>query len=202
MPRISIVATGVANTASVCAALRRLGGEPELVEQAPAIQEAELLVLPGVGSFGAAMATLVDQNWAELLRQRVAAGRPTLAICLGMQLLGVSSEEASELSGLGSIPQLAVPFPPGTRTPHMGWNRVEPDPNCSLLQPGAAYFAHSYCWASTPAGWAAAHTDYGGGFVAAVERGAVLACQFHPELSGDFGAGLLQRWLEKAGATC
>jgi len=91
-------------------------------------------------------------------------------------------------------------LPSGLPVPQLGWNRVEPDPGCRFLEPGWAYFANSYKLASAASGWTVARTRYGTEFVSAMERGDVLACQFHPELSGAWGAELLGRWLENTGS--
>ena len=87
-------------------------------------------------------------------------------------------------------------FPPGPQVPHLGWNRVEPT-DSELLEAGDAYFANSYRLSALPAGWGGATTDYEGRFASALERGGVLACQFHPELSGDWGTRLLARWFQR-----
>lgn len=202
-PRIHIVATGVANTASVCAAFRRLGCVTEFVKTLEDIRSASLLVLPGVGAFAAAMTRLRSADQVDVLRQRIAAGRPTLAICLGMQLLGASSEESPGEPGLGIVDAVATRFDAAVRVPHMGWNRVVADPDCELLRTGDAYFANSYRWPAEAAAesavtsWSVGRAVHGGPFLAAVERGPVLACQFHPELSGEYGAELLRRWLRR-----
>ena len=91
-------------------------------------------------------------------------------------------------------------FPDGGRAPQFGWNKVTAQAGCRLLQDGYAYFANSYRVRAVPDGWHAATADHGGPFVAAMERGAVLACQFHPELSGRYGIELLRRWI--GGAAC
>jgi glutamine amidotransferase len=80
----------------------------------------------------------------------------------------------------------------------MGWNRVEPEKGCALLEPGYAYFANSFRLEQPPGGWSSARTEHAGPFISAFERGAVMACQFHPELSGRWGLDLLRRWLERA----
>ncbi len=193
---VTVVRTGSANLASVVAALGRAGRTPELVDDAAAVAQAERLVLPGVGAFGAVMARLVELGLVEALTERIAAGRPTLAICLGLQVLASGSDESPGVAGLGVIPGRVTRLPDGVVVPQLGWNRVEADPGCRLLCDGAAYFANSYKLDSAPDGWSVAWSDHGGPFVAALERGAVLACQFHPELSGAWGAALLARWLE------
>lgn len=154
------------------------------------------MILPGVGTFGAASTEVAEKNWIEILRDRVAAERPTLAICVGMQLLCASSEESPFATGLGIIRETIRRFPQDAVTPHLGWNRIEPFAS-ELLEPGEAYFANSYRLERPPAGWGGSMSTYEGLFVSALERGAVLACQFHPELSGDYGARLLDRWLDR-----
>lgn len=198
--RVVVVSTGVANTASVCAALRRAGVVPEVTRDAAAVSAAERLVLPGVGSFAAGMAALHEAGLVAPLRERIAAGRPTLAVCLGMQLLCASSEEAPGVEGLGVLPVSVTRLPPTARVPHMGWSKVTPS-ETGPLTPGYACFAHSYALPSVPEGWRAAWAYRGAPFVAAAWKGRVLACQFHPELSGAWGGGLLQRWLDGADVT-
>lgn len=204
---IAVAATGTANTASVLAAFRRLGLEARVVREPAALRDAPLAVLPGVGTLAPAMASLEARGLAGVLRERVGASRPTLAICLGMQLLCRGSEESPGIPGLGCVPATIRRLPAGVRVPHMGWNQVAPGA-CSLLEPGEAYFAHSFALAEPPRGWSAATTPYPTPFVSALQRGAVLACQFHPELSGSWGARLLARWAEQGrtavagGASC
>jgi len=202
---VSVISTGVANEASVCAALRRCGATPELTEDPATVRESPVVVLPGVGSFEAGMSRLRERGLGGALVDRVGAGHPLLAICLGMQMLCRSSEEAPGVPGLGVIDAEVRRFTVGMRTPHFGWNRVESGGDSGTVrQAGYAYFAHSYRVETAPAGWHAATADHGGRFVAALERGGVLACQFHPELSGAWGVGLITRWLERSreAATC
>lgn len=199
---VAIVATGVGNTASVVAAFTRLGCATRLVSEPGEVESAGYLVLPGVGAFAAAMEKLNSAGLVELLRQRILDQRPTLSICLGLQLLGVGSEEDPNCQGIGCAPVQSSKFEAGLRVPHMGWNQVRAASDCELLGSGEAYFAHSYLWRECPDGWSPAMTTHGEEFVSAVERGAVLACQFHPELSGAYGAGLLTRWLETEVSPC
>ncbi|MCB9741648.1 MAG: imidazole glycerol phosphate synthase subunit HisH [Alphaproteobacteria bacterium] len=196
--KVVIVSTGAANTASVLAGLRRAGADPLVSIDITEIQDAARLVLPGVGAFGAAKASLEAQGLVPVLQARLAAGRPTLCICLGLQLLAESSEESPGVSGLGVLPAQVTRFPKGLRVPQLGWNRVQARPDCQLLESGYAYYANSYRLTEIPEGWTGAMSEHGGPFVAALERGPVLACQFHPELSGDWGQALLGRWLEAA----
>ena len=181
------------------AALQRAGVEVTISAAASLVRQAQAVVLPGVGSFAAGM-TALKGDLAEALRQRVAEGRPLLAVCLGLQVLCTRSEESPGVAGLGLIDGTVARFE-DVLVPQLGWNRITPSASCSLLQSGYAYFANSYRLTSVD-GWATAHSDHGGSFVAAVERGRILGCQFHPELSGAWGQALIERWLAKGGAPC
>lgn len=192
MTRVSIVSTGTANLASVIAALRRLGAVPVLVTRAAEVRDAERLVLPGVGAFGPAAATLAADGLGQAVRDHVTNRKPFLAICLGLQMLAEGSAESPGASGLGVIAGLAARLPTTVRVPQLGWNWVQWSEGQS--EAGHAYFANSYCLSDRPVGWQCAITSHGATFVAAIRREAQLACQFHPELSGEYGARLLQRW--------
>jgi glutamine amidotransferase len=192
---VLVIRTGAANLASVLAAFRRLGILPQLTEDPAAVRAASAVVLPGVGSFAHVMSRLYKLGLDRAIVERVRAGRPTLAICLGFQLLAEASEESPGVVGLGVVDGVVQRFTDGARVPQLGWNRVVADPGCALLASGDAYFANSYRLDARPPGWAAAIAEHGGPFVAGLERGATLACQFHPELSGTWGAALLSRWL-------
>lgn len=196
MRQVSIVPTGTANIASVKAAFRRLGTIPAEVLDPEQLTEARSVVLPGVGTFGAAMRALRDDNVDEALQSRIDEGRPTLAICVGMQLLAEASDESAGVRGLGVIQDRVIRFPRSLRVPQLGWNQVEPDAQSRLVSPGWAYFANSYFIEKPPSGWVGSSTEYGKRFTSTLERGHVLALQFHPELSGAWGAALLQRWLD------
>lgn len=195
--RVSVVSTGVANVASVLAALRRLRVEPREVSQPGEVVEAEWLVLPGVGAFAAAMRGMEERELAEPLRKRIESGRPTLAICLGLQLLAAASEESPGVGGLGVWSEQVVRLR-AARVPQLGWNRVDAAERSRYLESGYAYYANSYCLEREPPGWTASWTDHDSQMVAAVERGGVLACQFHPELSGPWGENVIRNWLENA----
>lgn len=194
--KVHVVRTGVANLASVLAGLGRVGAEPVLTAAAADVRHADRVVLPGVGAFGAAMDELVRLGLVDALRERVQAGRPTLTICLGLQLLARTSEETPGAVGLGVIEGPITRFAGPVRVPQMGWNEVVPEPGSRWLTRGFAYFANTFKLDRLPDGWSGALADHGGPFVAALERGDVLACQFHPELSGPWGAALMQRWTE------
>ena len=194
---VVIVATGVANTAAVVAAFERLGARPSVTDDASHIREAPAAMLPGVGAFGAGRAALERTGAGSALSERIDAGRPTMAICLGLQLMCESSEE-SEGAGLGVIPGAVRRFPENVLSPQLGWNLVRAGAGAKLLTDGWAYFANSFRLAAPPAGFVPSMADHGGPFVAAVERGSFLACQFHPELSGRWGTDILRRWLTTA----
>jgi imidazole glycerol-phosphate synthase subunit HisH len=194
-PEVVVVPTGTANLASVRAALTRLGARPRLAEDAAMIEDASHVVLPGVGSFGAAMAGLCEAGLDTALAARVTGGRAALAMCVGLQVLFEASDENPHAVGLAVLSGRVGRFPEAVRVPQFGWNRVEPAPGCRLLAPGYAYFANSYRVLEAP-GCSVATAGHGGRFVAALERDRVLACQFHPELSGAYGHELIARWLE------
>ena len=192
-----VVSTGTANLASVQAGLRRAGVNVRLAEDPDDVKNATRVVLPGVGSFGAAMESVDRQGLREALSDYIADGRPLLAICLGMQLLCASSEESPGVKGLGIVDDRILRIPETVRVPQLGWNTVTPTGETFLLTRGWAYFANSYRLETVPSGWAGATAEYGGEFVAALERGAQLACQFHPELSGPWGAALIRGWADR-----
>lgn len=195
---LAVVTTGSANLASVVAAFRRLGERCVLTGDPGLVLGAARVVLPGVGAFGAVMNRLNERGLADALRERIAVGRPLLAICLGTQLLAVASDESPGSAGLGVLRARVTRLPAPVRVPQLGWNRVVPSRHGAYVsEKGYAYFANSYCLTEVPRDWVAAHAVYGERFVAAAERGSQLACQFHPELSGAWGARLLARWLSK-----
>ena len=192
---VSVVRTGTANLASVEAAFNRLGVQTRFVLTADEVAGSDRLILPGVGAFGAAMRNIDAANLTEALRERILAGRHTLAICLGIQLLCASSDESPEERGLDILPVSAKKLEAGEklRLPQMGWNSVHA--SGALVRDGDYYFANSFALQGEVPGWDVSTFSYGANYVAAVQRGAVLGCQFHPELSGDLGMSLLEEWL-------
>jgi imidazole glycerol phosphate synthase glutamine amidotransferase subunit len=193
-----LVPTGTANIASMVAGFRRLGAEPALAKSAEEVASADHVVLPGVGAFGAAIDAVDRAGYREVLRDRIADWIPTLAVCVGMQLLSGSSEESEGVAGLGVVSEPVTRFAEVVRVPQFGWNEVATGGGCRFVSDGWAYFANSFRLVTVPEGWVGATTDHGGSFVSAMERGDVLACQFHPELSGPWGSAILERWLEGA----
>lgn len=196
MTDLVVAATGTANLASVWSALERLGARPVLARGPEDVRAARRIVLPGVGTFRAAMEQLARDGLVDALRAHAAERRPTLAVCLGFQLLFEASAESPGVDGLGVWARSIDALPAGMRCPHLGWNAVEPSAGCRWLRPGEAYFAHSF-WAKPNRELpSSATTTYGEPFVAAIEDGGILATQFHPELSGPWGLALLRAWLE------
>jgi glutamine amidotransferase len=162
-----------------------------------AARAADGLVVPGVGAFAACMAGIDAVGGGSVVRERLAAERPVLGICVGMQVLFETGVEHGErIDGLGLLPgevtRLDAPV-----VPHMGWNTVSAPPESVLFRGIAAerfYFVHSYA-AHDLADATTTYAEHGERFVAAVEVGALAATQFHPEKSGDAGAALLENWL-------
>ncbi len=196
-PEVVVLPTGTANLASVLAAFARLGATTRIAADAAMVRDAERVVLPGVGTFGAALAGLREAGLDDAIAVRVRSGAATLAMCVGLQVLFEESDESPGTKGLSVIRGRVGRFPDTVRVPQFGWNRIEPAADCRLLAPGYAYFANSYRVEDAP-GCRIATAEHGGRFVAALERDHVLACQFHPELSGAYGHALIARWLEAA----
>lgn len=201
--KIAVIDTGSANTRSVDAALRRIDLDPVPVTEPDDVLAADRVLLPGVGAFDAAMRQLREQSLVEPLRERLRAGWPTLAVCIGLQLLCTKSEEGAGTEGLGALPAVVGRFSGDVRVPHMGWNRVHAPTDADWIADGHAYFANSYRVAGgaidalDQEGWSVATCDYDGSFVAAATRDGILACQFHPELSGTWGLDLLRGWIAR-----
>ncbi|MCC6652935.1 MAG: imidazole glycerol phosphate synthase subunit HisH [Candidatus Eisenbacteria bacterium] len=199
-----VVDYGVGNLGAIINMLEHLGHDAVASRDPRSIVSAARLILPGVGAFDQAMARLRELDLvAPLTEAVVARGAPVLGICLGMQLLGRSSDEGQRSErGLGWIPADVVKLSPheGVKVPHMGWSEVSPT-RASALFPGGNevpryYFSHSYCLEPDDDRDIAARCDYGGTFAAAVARGSVFGVQFHPEKSHRHGMALLQRFME------
>ena len=191
---VAIIDSGVANLAAVESALTALGVDYSITGDPKAVLEASHAVLPGVGRFSAGLETLRRQGLDEAVREVHERGKPLLAVCLGMQMLGGGSDESPDMPGLGIVSGRFQRLPDSVRVPHLGWNQVSADEN-SGLPSGTAAFANSYCLPKPPNGWSAAWTTHGTTFVSMLAQGRTLACQFHPELSGPFGMGLIRDWL-------
>jgi imidazole glycerol phosphate synthase glutamine amidotransferase subunit len=196
---ISVLDYGAGNLQSVQNTLGAIGAPYQLIRDAAAVERAERLVLPGVGHFGQMMRALDAMGVRETLVNRIRAGIPFLGICLGLQALFESSEEAPEVRGLGIYPGQVQRFQGDVRIPHMGWNQLQVVGESRLLQGTGekpyVYFANSYYCpliAET-----AAICEYTRPFTAAVERYNVCGVQFHPEKSGAVGLRIVRNFLER-----
>ncbi|GIG27884.1 imidazole glycerol phosphate synthase subunit HisH [Cellulomonas marina] len=208
-PSVVVLDYGFGNVRSAVRALERVGAEVELTADKAAAQEADGLVVPGVGAFAAVMAGLRQVGGDQVVDRRLAGGRPVLGICVGMQVMfdeGV--EHGVRTPGLGEWPgvveRLEAPV-----VPHMGWAEVRAPEGSTLfagLEDQRFYFVHSYAARRFPlhdeprdtplAPPLVTWSEHGEPFVAAVENGPLSATQFHPEKSGDAGAALLERWVD------
>ncbi|PRW58480.1 imidazole glycerol phosphate synthase chloroplastic [Chlorella sorokiniana] len=200
---VTLLDYGAGNVRSVRNAIRKLGYSIKEVESAADIAAADKLVFPGVGAFGQAMHILQQRGYVEALRDYIHADRPFMGICLGMQLLFEGSEESGGCEGLALVPGRVTHFDTtkGLPVPHIGWNDLiikHPSALLSQVADRRVYFVHSYHATPSPenAEWVLATSDYGGEFVAAVQRGNVCATQFHPEKSGAAGLDILRSFLD------
>lgn len=201
----ALVDYGAGNLQSVANALRAAGAENVVVTADPdVVRAADRIVLPGVGSFKACAEGLrAIPHLVESMTERVhVGGAPFLGICVGMQLLATRGLEHGETPGLdwiaGEVREIEV-SDPTIKIPHMGWNDVAPMPHqdgAALIEPGEAYFLHSYHFVADAGEHVAALTDHGRSVVAAVARDNLLGVQFHPEKSQAYGLSFLARFLE------
>jgi glutamine amidotransferase len=194
---IAIIDYGMGNLYSLSQALQRLGHAYVITSDAEEIQQADKLILPGVGAFGDAMQELSERNLVSLLTTEAISGKPLLGICLGMQLLFTSSDEHGYHSGLnilsGHVEKLTLDLP----IPHMGWNWLyfrHPHPLLRNLDEGHVYFVHSYHVKADNQEDIIATTEYGESITAVVARNNVIGMQFHPEKSGPLGMQLLHQF--------
>lgn len=199
---IAIIDYGAGNLQSVEKALRHIGCGCQLAADPAQLARCEAAVLPGVGAFGEAMAGLSSRKLDSAVRDFVREGRPLLGICLGLQVLFESSEESPGVQGLGVLPGkvLRLPAEAGLKIPHIGWNSLEVERPGWLLRDLPAepyvYFVHSY-YLRAEGGVVTARARYGAEIHAAVERGNVAACQFHPEKSGRTGLRILENFARR-----
>ena len=200
---VTLLDYGAGNVRSVRNAIIKLGFTVKDVTTADEVMAADRLIFPGVGAYGSAMDILKQRGLVDPLREYCASGKPFMGVCLGLQLLFDGSEESGGVEGLGIIPGTVRKFDaPDLIVPHIGWNTLDVRKNSGLLAdvpPGdRLYFVHSFRATPEPANkdWILATCDYGGEFVAAVQKDEVCACQFHPEKSGARGVGIFKNFLE------
>ena len=200
--RIGLIDYGMGNLHSVQRALERLDAKVVSVMDSTAMATCDGLVLPGVGAFDPAMERLQQRGLASAIQSWCQQGKPLLGICLGLQLLFEGSDEG-QAPGLGLLQGrvIALPRKSGHPIPHMGWEPLIPAEPSPLLPEGSpeswVYFVHSYAAAPTDAACTTALVAFADQTVtAAVWQGAIAACQFHPEKSGEAGEAILRRWLD------
>ena len=198
---IGIIDYGVGNLFSLCSSCKAIGQEAFVSGDASELAKADRLILPGVGAFEDAAKKLRDSGMADVVRAQAAAGKPLLGICLGMQLLFERSYEYGCHEGLGLLKGQVVPMegklPPELKIPHMGWNALEVKGGRLLSEMNGqyVYFVHSF-FAENCDDSLSAVTEYGIPITAAVEKGNVYGCQFHPEKSGNVGLNILRKFAE------
>ena len=207
---IGIIDYGMGNLRSVQKAFEHVGADAQILRTADEVAGVDKLVLPGVGAFADGMTHLRQGGWDEVIRSFVAAGKPMLGICLGMQLLLDSSDEdapldGSPVQGLGVVPGRVVrfqedqgPHQPRLKVPHMGWNQIHWQNDPPLWQGMSTgdhvYFVHSYYCKPADASIVAATTEYGEPFCAALHSDNIWAVQFHPEKSQRVGLKILENF--------
>jgi len=208
-PRIRIIDYGMGNLRSVEKALEKVGANATVIGDPSGADDADGLVLPGVGAFGQAMERLISEGFDRLVKDWVAADRPFLGICLGLQLLFSESEEFGPVAGLEIVRGRVVRFTgpqyephdgqPGLKVPHMGWNGLRVSKAhpviAGLPDDAMAYFVHSYYCAPNDPGITTIHSDHGIRFTAAIGEGNMFASQFHPEKSGAVGLMMLTNFV-------
>lgn len=208
---IALIDYGISNLRSVQKAFAHLGVDVTLIDTPDQLAQAERLILPGVGAFRAGMDGLQSRGLIEPIKQAVAAGKPLIGICLGMQLLFESSDELGDTVGLGLLPGHVTKIKMqdasytsrithhALKIPHMGWNQldlVKEHPLVNGVESGAyAYFVHSYAVYPEQRDIVIATTDYGRPFASIVGRGNICGLQFHPEKSQAVGLRLLENFL-------
>ena len=207
---VAVIDYGVGNLFSLKSSLAAIGAEAVVTADPAVICAADRIILPGVGAFGDAAAKLAESGLGALVASEAKKGKPILGICLGMQLLFEKSYEYGEHEGLslikGEIRPIADVIPKDLKIPHIGWNALsfagEKHPLFRYLKEGdCVYFVHSFYGANC-AESVIATAEYGVPLTAAVARGNVMGCQFHPEKSGAVGLSILRAFCETEGTVC
>jgi glutamine amidotransferase len=204
-PLVAVLDYGIGNLRSAQKSLERMGADARLTADVGLIREAEGVVLPGVGHFGRCMEALHESGLHDVAIEAATSDRPFFGICVGMQLLFDSSDEAPGVRGLGVVSGAVRRLPDGVKRPQMQWNVVESAQPLDMLAgveaPYWMYFVHSFApEPSADTSLVVATCDYGGPVVAAVERGALWATQFHPEKSGRQGLAVVGNFVERVRA--
>jgi glutamine amidotransferase len=192
---LAILDYGSGNLRSALRAFESTGKEVVITSDYSVALEAEGLIVPGVGAFGACMTGLRAVRGDQLVRDRIALARPTLGICVGMQILFAEGVEHGNQEGVAIWPARVEKLVAKV-LPHMGWNTVDPDPQSTLfkgIEDESFYFVHSY-GVTSDSGKIQSWCTYEQRFLAAIEDGVIAATQFHPEKSGDAGLQLIKNW--------
>lgn len=204
MSTTAIIDYGVGNLFSLCSSLKSIGAEAVVTPDEAVIRAADRIILPGVGAFSDAAEKLRATGLDRVLLEEAQKGKPIMGICLGMQMLFDESHEYGVHRGLGLIPGRVIPMagyiPEGLKIPHIGWNPLilkgDKHPLLRYVNEGdCVYFVHSY-FAADCAESVIATAEYGRELTAAVARGNVMGCQFHPEKSGLVGLSILKAFCE------
>jgi len=200
---IGVIDYGAGNLGSVMNALKRLSvparfaADPQ--ELSPSSSPFEKIIFPGDGHFATAMASINKSGYAQAIKEWIKADKPFLGICIGLQLLFETSQEAPDTQGLSVIPGTVRRFP-GRKVPQIGWNQTSAHKESKIFKGltdnSFFYYIHSYYADPVDNSVTAAQTEYYVRYCCAVERGALAAVQFHPEKSGAAGLTLLQNWVE------
>lgn len=200
--RVALIDYGMGNLRSVAKAVEGLGGRVEVTARPNSLARADAVILPGVGAFGEAVRRLRRLGLFGPLREWIAARRPFMGICLGLQLMFERSAEFGSHRGLAAFRGEVLPFRGRIRVPHMGWNRIVPRRDSRLFRGlrgrPYVYFVHTYFPVPRDRGLVAARTRYGVSFASAVELGNVAGVQFHPEKSQRVGMRILANFLRMA----
>ena len=201
--KVVIVDYSAGNLRSVARAVERAGFEPLISGRPEDAASADVLIVPGQGAAADTMRNLRERGLVEPIRQHIAAGRPFLGVCMGLQVLLTVSEEGGEHECLGVIPGRVRRLPGGLKVPHMGWNRVRqrrPHPVFDGIPDGTYfYFVHSYYPDPEDESVVVGETDYGVTFTCAVAVDSLVATLFHPEKSGELGLRFYENFLTRYG---
>jgi glutamine amidotransferase len=202
LARVAIIDYGVGNLRSVEKAFHAGGADAVVTSDERVLRKAERLVLPGVGAFRACMEELTTRGFDELVREHVAAGKPLLGVCVGMQMLFEESDEFGTTRGLGFLRGRVRRFPEGLRVPQVGWNQVGWRGGHALSEgiedESFFYFVHSYFCDAADDADVLGRTEYGDVYASVVARGVVCGVQFHPEKSQAAGLRLLKNFADAA----
>ena len=200
---IAIIDYGVGNLFSLVSSFKAIGVDAVVTDREEVIRTADKLILPGVGAFGDARRKLVETGMDKLVMQEAAKGKPIMGICLGMQLLFEKGNEYGVHEGLGLLGGEVVPMegvvPSDYKIPHIGWNSLifkQDNPLFRYIKDGDfVYFVHSY-YVKNCDDSLLATTEYGPELTAAVAKGNIYGCQFHPEKSGEVGLNILRGFVD------